>query len=122
MDASQDLGEVEALMRRISQLERSEKSAKKKLLQVKEELKDVKSELGGVREEVLDLQERLDKGEQVLGEANGGLQKYRGWWLNEYHFVKILLTMIPAQAMGDVQIIAESSHARYADWSAMHRC
>lgn len=104
------------LQHRIAQLERSEKLGKKKLIQVKEELRDAKSDLGGVREEVLDLQEKLDGAEHALGAARGELQRYRGWWLNEYHFVKLLLTMIPAKMAGDVQAIAASSHARYSDW------
>lgn len=111
---------MEVYQRRIAQLERLERSEKRKVLQLKEELRDIKSELGGAREEALDLQEKLDNVEQALGVTKGDLQRYRGWWLNEYNFVKLLLTMIPARAAGDVQIIAASSHARYADWSGTH--
>lgn len=117
MGPSADIEEVKVLRHRIVELRRSDKLAKKRLGEAKEEIRDVKSDLGGAREEILDLQENLNHVQESLEATKAELKRYRAWWLNEYHFVKLLITMIPKQAADDVQVILASSEARYVDWS-----
>lgn len=57
-------------------------------------------------------EQQLEGSNISLGTANLAVSRYRRWWLNDYHFIKVLLTMIPNPQ--EVAHIAESSHARYA--------
>ncbi|KAF6765306.1 hypothetical protein DFP72DRAFT_839163 [Ephemerocybe angulata] len=101
---------------RIRRLEVSERRLKQRLEQRAEDLRDSKTELEGTVTELLRAQEQMDRQEEYLKGLRTQVDKYRGWWLNEYYFVKLLLGMIPKPA--EVAVIAASSHARYKAYSA----
>ncbi|KAF6744226.1 hypothetical protein DFP72DRAFT_1078932 [Ephemerocybe angulata] len=105
-----------ALKARIVELERSEKRLKKQLQQKREELKDDRSELGGIRLEVVDALERVDEQKKQIANLRKQIDRFRSWWLNEYHFVKVLLDIVPNPK--DVEVIANSSHSRYKVYCA----
>ncbi|KAJ2914413.1 hypothetical protein MD484_g6008, partial [Candolleomyces efflorescens] len=92
-------------------LQRSEKRLKSQLLQLKEDMKDVQGELQETRTEFLNAMERLDEEEARAMDLETGVDQFRRWWLNEYHFVRLLLQMVPDPR--EVEVIAASSHARY---------
>ncbi|KAF6745747.1 hypothetical protein DFP72DRAFT_856053 [Ephemerocybe angulata] len=103
--------ELEAYQNRGNLLERSERRLKKQLRDVREELRDKKSELGGVTSEFLDAQSKVEEQTYHMDGLRKQVDRYRGWWLNEYLFVKILLDLVPCPK--DVEEIASCSHDRY---------
>ena len=63
---------------------------------------------------IQDIQERLEFADSQWISAEAKWERYRSWWLNEYIMVKLLLGMV--QDPEEVEIIAESSHARYEEY------
>lgn len=100
------------LKARIQTLERAERRVKTRLVQEKENTKDVRADLGAAQHRVSILEERLDNEciaqQRILAE----LERYRGWWLNEYYCLKVALQMI-AEPDDGVEAMRESSRARY---------
>ncbi|KAF6742405.1 hypothetical protein DFP72DRAFT_1081942 [Ephemerocybe angulata] len=115
-DSAANASSIKALKARIVELEGSERRLKRLLREKREELKDEKSELGGARNQLLDAQGEVEDQKEKIDGLKRGLDRYRGWWLNEYHFVKILLDMVPNPE--DVAVIAASSHSRYRVYSS----
>ena len=101
-------------------MRRTERRLKAQAQRRKEELQDLKDELAGTRTEVVllhermgDLKDTLNETRATLDQARKHVDQFRGWWINEYHFVKVLLRMLPPSQRKGVDNIAVSSHARY---------
>lgn len=105
---------IEALNRQIRVLEQSERRLKTRLCEEKEFVKDIKAEFEAAQNEALILAERLHNEKVNLKESTRDLERYRGWWLNEYYSLKVALQMIPDEDLDDgVQAMAASSHAQF---------
>ncbi|KAF6751822.1 hypothetical protein DFP72DRAFT_850335 [Ephemerocybe angulata] len=109
--ADRDAATIRDLNAKIKELEASRTRIKKNLRNRCEALKDARDELTAVIHEVTELQKGADRQEEQLQSLRGEVDRYRGWWLNEYIFVKILLGLVPRPA--DVCVIAAASHSRY---------
>ena len=78
-----------------------------------------REELKDSQEEAADIQQRLEASDAELQRTRRELERFKGWWVNEYCFVKILLQMVPDPE--EVDAIAESSHGRFARYCELHR-
>ena len=101
-----------ALYERIRALERSEKRLKTRLAEEKESLKDAKSNLRSAQHQASILEERLDNEGLAYQSVLKELERYRGWWLNEYYCLKVALQLITEPDDG-VLAMGESSRARF---------
>lgn len=106
---------LEALKARVRQLESSERRLKTKLRHDKELLEDARGTLEEVQNELLDAEEELDKSEGILKATRQEVDRYRGWWLNEYYSIKVLLQLVPNPR--EVAAIAATSHSRFMTYS-----
>ncbi|KAF6756506.1 hypothetical protein DFP72DRAFT_1066853 [Ephemerocybe angulata] len=107
---------IKDLEARIRVLEGVKRRSRNEIRRRVEELKDSRGELTAARNELFDTQKEVDRLEETLGGLKVEVEKWRRWWLNEYHFVKLLLNLIPNSA--DIHTIAASSHARYKAFCA----
>ena len=103
---------VKAMKARILALERSERRLKSRLIEEKESLKDTKADLEAAQYQASILEERVDQEVAARKQVAAELERYRGWWLNEYYSLKVALQMI-ADPDDGVAAMQESSHARF---------
>ena len=102
---------VARLEARILHLERSARRLKSQLENEKENRKDSRAEIHEARNESIILAEEMEKREAQLEQLQRQVDRYRGWWINEYYFVKVLLQIVPNPK--DVEHIAAASHRRH---------
>ncbi|KAJ3503517.1 hypothetical protein NMY22_g18225 [Coprinellus aureogranulatus] len=102
---------IAELKARIQDLERSEKRLKDRLGEKGEELKDHKEEAKGRLLLLVEAESKLEEMEHSLRNAQVEGNRYRNWWLSDYHSLKAVIQLIPRRH--DVEAIASSSLARY---------
>jgi hypothetical protein len=103
---------MQALNARIRALEKSERRLKGRLAEEKEALKDAQTEARAAQHQASILEERLDNEGLAYQHVMRELERYRGWWLNEYYCLKVALRLITEPDDG-VLAMRESSHARF---------
>lgn len=94
-------------------LEKRNHRLRRELRAARQDEKNLEGELQEAQQGMEDIQERLGKAEDSVRTARSEVDRYRGWWLNEYYFVKVLLQMLSIHQRKEVEPIAVSSHARY---------
>ena len=102
---------IRALDKLVSQLTRREHRLKKTLAEKGELLKDAQGEVQEARTQVVMAEERIDRLEAVSETLRNDLIRFRGWWLTEYHSMKVVLGLLPDPDC--VHDIAMSSKARF---------
>lgn len=108
---------IDSLNVRIHGLERTERRLKKQLLEERERLKDSKVDAEGARNSLVLMEEKICEAEATIAALRQDVERFRGWWLNEYYSLKVLLTLVPQESKGDVRHIVHAAHARFATWS-----
>ena len=108
--AAAHIGHLEVSIR---SLEATNHRLRRELQAARRDQKDLEGELQEAQQDMEDIQERLGKAEDSALAARSEADRYRGWWLSEYHFVKVLLQMLSVCQRKEVELIAASSHARY---------
>lgn len=104
------------LEREVSHLKRREGRYKDRLEAKGESLKDALGEAQEARTQTVMAEERIDTLEALLGDVRKDLVRYKGWWLTEYHSMKVVIGLLPDPDY--VHDIAMSSKARFETYSA----
>lgn len=99
--------EVESLKLKIRSLECSQGWYRRKAGGTAEKLRDVKVELEEARNQAIELEEKVEE----MQESVRVLERYRRWWLTEYHSLQALIHLIPDRR--DVEAIASSADERF---------
>jgi chromosome segregation ATPase len=99
--------EVESLKLKIQSLERSQGRYRQKAEGKAEKLRDVKVELEEARNQAIEMEEKVEE----MRESMRVLERYRRWWLTEYHSLQALIGLIPDRR--DVEAIASSADERF---------
>ena len=97
----------------VERLEKRNRRLRRELRSARQENKDLEGELQETQQDMEDIEGRLERAEDSNRRAKSEADRYRGWWLSEYHFVKVLLQMLSAYQQEEVKAIAASSHARF---------
>lgn len=96
---------------KIHDLERSKSQYRAQLRAKAEHVKDTKADLEETRTQLVMAEEKVDEMEQLIERLLRTVERYRGWWLTEYHSLRALLVLVPDSE--DVEAITSSAHARY---------
>ncbi|TEB16758.1 hypothetical protein FA13DRAFT_1804548 [Coprinellus micaceus] len=99
--------EVESLKLKIQSLERSQGWYRQKAEGKAEKLRDVKVELEEAHNQAIEMEEKVEE----MQESVRVLERYRRWWLTEYHSLQALIALIPDRR--DVEAIASSADERF---------
>lgn len=102
---------IEELRARLICLERSEKRLKIQSRLRSEALRDIKAEARGSLLLLVEAESKLVEAEGSLEATRKERDRYRNWWLTEFHSLKAVIQLIPRRH--DVEAIASSSLARY---------
>lgn len=110
-----DIGELQARIRR---LEQSERRLKRQLVEGGDRLANKEVELGEVRRALHTLEDVCEEQKESVRELEGGVDRYRRWWMNEFYSLKVALSLARDPSDRGILAMKESSQARFMTWSA----
>lgn len=104
---------MNVLRLRIGRLERAERRLQQQLRLKTELIKDTKAAAEGAQTALIVAEETITDLEASLRNVRGEADRYQGWWLTEYHSLKVVLARLPPHERREYKQIASSSKARF---------
>ncbi|TEB25639.1 hypothetical protein FA13DRAFT_1796333 [Coprinellus micaceus] len=103
--------EVASLTLKIQNLERAQRRYRRQVQEKTENLKDMRVEVEETRLQLALMEEKMDEAKAKAGRLSTELNRYRAWWLTEYHSLQALLGLVPDRR--SVEAIASSAEDRF---------